>query len=229
MAKVESILCVYDSLFENVISDICEFNLEEKFITEDINFAFLRRNYAEHDDNFRQVIPYCIIKNGNKWGSYVRGVEGGEERLYETHSLGFGGHVAIEDCMISYKDLPRGTSVINTNFNIAHSLISGVEASVFRELYEELGIVVPVTIVKYSGKIIYTRNLFDRDCVSNFHLGLIYIMDITNTNIIKKIHTEDCIKNLSFYTIDELKDNISKYESWSQLIINYLVENNLEK
>ena len=42
MAKVESILCVYDFLFDDIISDISEFDIEENLITDDINFAFLR-------------------------------------------------------------------------------------------------------------------------------------------------------------------------------------------
>ena len=163
MAKVESILCVYDFLFDDIISDISEFDIEENLITDDINFAFLRRNYAEHDDNFRQVIPYCLIKNGNTWGSYIRGESGGEERLYETYSLGFGGHVAIEDCMIYYKDLKKGNSFLNNNISIAHSLISGIETGVFRELYEELGVIAPITSVKYSGKVICTKNKLDPD------------------------------------------------------------------
>lgn len=219
MPKIESVLCVYNFLFDNYSSTIIDFNLEKNIITDDINFAFLRRNYAEYDNNFRQIIPYCIIKYNEKYGSYIRGNSGSESRLYETYSLGFGGHINLEDCVLLNNNSHNNKSLLS---NI---ILSGVKNGIRRELQEELGISIPNEMLHYSGKSILIKNNKNINHVSNFHLGMIYILDLSNTNIIKKIHTEECIENLSFISIEEMKKNISKYELWSKIIINYLSNN----
>lgn len=90
--------------------------------------CFLARKYVENNPDFKQVIPYTAIakvdkEEGVKLYSYQR-VEAestGEKRLVGKTSIGFGGHVSIEDFMWS-TDWP----------------INPVMNSIWRELNEEL-------------------------------------------------------------------------------------------
>ena len=73
--------------------------------------CFMARKYVENNPDFKQVIPYTAIarvnEEGIKFYSYQR-VEAestGEKRLVGKTSIGFGGHVSIED-FIYYVDYP---------------------------------------------------------------------------------------------------------------------------
>lgn len=55
----------------------------------------------EEDLNFKQLLPYVVIKKGNKIFSYQRSKKGGEKRLFKKYSLGVGGHIDFPDKIIS--------------------------------------------------------------------------------------------------------------------------------
>lgn len=91
------------------------------------DYCFLARKYVENNPDFKQVIPYTAIakvnEEGVKFYSYqrVQSQSTGEKRLVGKTSIGFGGHVSIEDFMW-YTDWP----------------INPVMNSIWRELNEEL-------------------------------------------------------------------------------------------
>jgi len=62
------------------------------------HLRFMRRGDVEEDPTINQVIPYVVIHDGNqKILVYNRGSKGGEPRLSDKWSIGFGGHINIED------------------------------------------------------------------------------------------------------------------------------------
>ena len=74
---------------------------------------FIDRPTAEISPQFRQIIPYVVIRNGDQYFVLVRTPKQSETRLHHKVSLGIGGHV-----------------------NPGHSLLEGLQ----KELDEEVWI-----------------------------------------------------------------------------------------
>lgn len=64
-------------------------------------YTFMPRGAAEDDVEFKQVIPYIVIKNSNKYLSYQRGKLLSEKRLLAKFSIGFGGHVQYNEAAMT--------------------------------------------------------------------------------------------------------------------------------
>jgi predicted NUDIX family phosphoesterase len=79
------------------------------------NIQFLDRNIAEYDPNFKQIIPYCAIRNSKGLLVVKRTKKQSEKRLHNKISIGIGGHI---------NDSDLGEEII--------------ENAMYRELFEEL-------------------------------------------------------------------------------------------
>jgi predicted NUDIX family phosphoesterase len=51
------------------------------------------RAAMERDPAFKQVIPYLVLRDGEKYFLMQRTRRGGDERLHDRYSIGVGGHV----------------------------------------------------------------------------------------------------------------------------------------
>ena len=58
---------------------------------------FRPRAAMEDDETFKQVIPYLILKDGDRWFLMQRTKAGGDARLHDRYSIGVGGHVNPRD------------------------------------------------------------------------------------------------------------------------------------
>jgi predicted NUDIX family phosphoesterase len=54
---------------------------------------FLRRGDAEEDPGHKQVIPYLVLRDGERWFLMRRTRAGGDARLHDLWSIGVGGHL----------------------------------------------------------------------------------------------------------------------------------------
>ena len=54
---------------------------------------FLRRGDAEEDPAHKQVIPYLVLRDGERWFLMRRTRAGGDARLHDLWSIGMGGHL----------------------------------------------------------------------------------------------------------------------------------------
>jgi predicted NUDIX family phosphoesterase len=54
---------------------------------------FLRRGDAEEDPSHKQVIPYLVLRDGERWFLMRRTRAGGDARLHDAWSIGVGGHL----------------------------------------------------------------------------------------------------------------------------------------
>jgi len=54
---------------------------------------FLRRADAEDDPAYKQVIPYLVLRDGERWFLMRRTRAGGDARLHDRWSIGVGGHL----------------------------------------------------------------------------------------------------------------------------------------
>jgi predicted NUDIX family phosphoesterase len=73
---------------EGVIENFSVFDLMERHV-------WLPRSLAETDPSHKQIIPYVIIRMGNRIIRYERA--GTEGRLHGLFSIGIGGHINRED------------------------------------------------------------------------------------------------------------------------------------
>lgn len=112
---------------------------------------FIPRPEAEEDPNYKQIIPYVVLRQGDKIFTTRRLNKGGETRLHGKVSIGIGGHINPVDETSKEKVLMRGLE---------------------RELNEEVSIekrgeLVPVGVINN-----------DTNDVGSVHLGLCFTMEV---------------------------------------------------
>jgi predicted NUDIX family phosphoesterase len=58
---------------------------------------FRPRSEAETDPSWKQLIPYLLLRDGERIFLMRRTKAGGDERLHDRYSIGVGGHINPED------------------------------------------------------------------------------------------------------------------------------------
>lgn len=154
---------------------------------------FMKRFLVENDPNYKQIIPYLIIKFKNKYFMFQRFPIGVEDRLFHKYSVGIGGH-------INEKDVKKNKDLIN----------SGLE----REFDEEL-----IYNKKLSYKVVGLIN-DDFDEVGKVHFGIVYLIEIETPEI--RIREYSKIEGILVDKEDLLKYK-DKMERWSQILIDNLL------
>lgn len=160
------------------------------------NHFFMDRATAEDDPTHKQIIPYCIIRCGDRILNYTRGKAGGEARLHALRSVGVGGHIN-----------PIDTGGGRTGPD-------AYQAAVERELSEELIFEVP-----HQNRIIGLLN-DESNPVGQVHLGIVHLIDVESD----AVHSnEDALADLTFTPLADLNGPLfDKLETWSQACIRHL-------
>jgi predicted NUDIX family phosphoesterase len=180
--------------FDGILTSDEAVNYLAELIEE--NFTTMRRGDAEENPAYKQLIPYVVVRQGDKIFTYKRLSAGGEERLHGKISIGVGGHMnQLED-----DTLPFGLV-----------LIENLE----RELDEELDIKTDTIAITISSMI-----NDDRDEVGKVHFGILVIADL-DENATVEVKETDQLEG-KWYTVDELKENLENLESWSMIALNVL-------
>lgn len=114
----------------------------------------MRRGDAEEDPRFKQPIPYVVIKREDEVFLYERLAGGGESRLHNKLSLGFGGHMNAIEGAASFAEVLK----LNTD----------------RELEEEL------QINEEDKQAIVTLGLIndDENSVGKVHIGILSALQL---------------------------------------------------
>lgn len=201
--KGEKVLVVPRRVLENIgnfngiKTDELEYSVQQ--ILGEGNEFYMDRDIAESDPTHKQIIPYCVFICGEKILNYTRGKSGGESRLHAKISVGVGGHI---------NPLPEGSSDFSDPY---------VE-SLYREVHEELeGI--------ESDPVNHIIGILNDDIneVGQVHLGIVHIIELFSEDVKSR---EDCLSNLTFTHIDELRGPLfDRLETWSQYVIEYLAVN----
>jgi predicted NUDIX family phosphoesterase len=164
-------------------------------ILDEKNNSFQPRAKAETNPNFKQIIPYVVVTDGNSILHYVRGKKAGEQRLVAKGSIGIGGHINDED----------------------HTLFAfGLQAfqdAVKREVCEELAVQ-----GTFDAKPVGLIN-DDSTEVGRVHFGVVHVLFRTPEKVKKN---EQVITQVEFIPIEELKKRREQMESWSQLCLDNL-------
>ncbi|TWU34434.1 phosphoesterase [Novipirellula artificiosorum] len=159
--------------------------------------SFQPRGAMETDPSFKQLIPYVLLEWTGEDGAvklftYTRGGGGGEQRLHAKRSVGIGGHISREDAA-------EGADPYATGMH--------------RELAEEiqLGSNYQETI---EGLLYDPSN-----DVGKVHLGVVHRFVLQSPDV--KSNEADLAEG-GFVRVDELKADIDRLETWSQIAIGAL-------
>ncbi len=161
------------------------------------NNSFLPRAKAETDPNFKQIIPYVIVTDGENILHYVRGKKAGEQRLVAKGSIGIGGHINLEE--------DHDLSLLAFTFNV-----KTFQDAVEREVREELSIQ-----GSFDAKPVGLIN-DDSTEVGRVHFGIVHLLFRTPDKVKKN---EQVITQVEFLPIEELKSKREQMETWSQLCL----------
>ena len=175
MSKHEHVVAVKSREQKQGFSQIPEY-LSIGDIWEPKDIMLGSREWLETDENFHQLIPYCVVTAGTKVLAYARTPKGGENRLQGKVSVGFGGHINANDVAT------RGGGI---------SLGKTIMTAVYRELEEELWLPVDVDFPFESEVkgLIYDGS----NPVGRVHLGILIEcrLDEDLRHLAHKITTED--------------------------------------
>lgn len=159
--------------------------------------SFQPRGPMETDPSFKQLIPYVLLQWTNEQGevmlfTYTRGGGSGEKRLHAKRSVGIGGHISQEDAVDG-----------------ADPYTTGMQREIAEEIKLDSG---------YTG----TREglLYDpSNDVGKVHLGVVHRFILESPNVESN---EDDLAEGGFVSVADLKQDMDRLETWSQLAIKAL-------
>lgn len=162
------------------------------------------REHLETMESMKQIIPYTIITRDDKILVYARTPKGNEKRLHNQLSIGFGGHIDVQDIAVS----KSGESI-----DLHGTIGNAVEREITEELktdsslqFEALGMI-----------------LDESDAVGRVHFGFVMVATVSGMVLSR----EDKIELIGFKTVAELSKMVDACEGWSRIIIEHLVEKEL--
>jgi predicted NUDIX family phosphoesterase len=154
------------------------------------------RSALETNEAFRQLIPYVVLHVGGKIVSYARTSAGSENRLHGKRSIGFGGHVELDDLVVKSGNIDlRGT----------------LERATSREIYEEMG---ALEVVQRRWRGVLVDN---RDAVDRVHMGIVAYWQLAE---IPKIGNEAAIGDVQLAPPGDIPSKA--LEAWSVLVLSDL-------
>jgi len=163
------------------------------------------RGAAETDLSLKQPIPYMLLcaqtgrsprPSDQVWLLQYRRNKGGESRLDDKWSIGFGGHLMAEDA-----NYIRGAT---------------------RELHEELTFtrglqpVPPETVIGFLNE--------DQTPVGKVHFGVVHLLELPMDALLSVNSNDTAVADLQAVTLTELLSEASfnRLEPWSQLALQLL-------
>lgn len=165
----------------------------KRWLTHCPTAVFAPRGPAEKDAARKQVIPYVILGAEGKVYSYARGKAGAESRLHARRSVGLGGH--INPC------------------DAGETLAATIRHAAGRELHEELGV---VNMAAFRGDKFIGLVNDDSDEVGIVHVGVCFLAELYAANVEPR---EAAIRDGRWCSIEELRAERGRYETWSQIAI----------
>ena len=190
----ENVLVVRKELLQEYVSDNENNRLIKRRKLQILNailenHTFMPRNVAEYDYNFKQVIPYVIMRYDTSYMLLKRTSKQTESRLHDKYSLGIGGHI----------------NPILTTSSAGDIILHGL----FKELNEEV-------LIEKPGNLEFLGVINDESSsVSRVHLGLVYTFELLSSEY--KILESEKMSG-QWASADELAAHYDMMETWSQIV-----------
>ncbi len=205
MNKMDEIILAAprSDVFQNEMLTFQGVNSEDERIVNimaqiEAHFFEIRRGDAEEAPRFKQPIPYVVIRRDDEVFVYERLAGGGESRLHNKLSLGFGGHMNPMEGAASFSEVLKQ----NTD----------------RELAEEL------YIREEDKQNIVTLGLIndDENDVGKVHIGILSALQLASAAQVE-VKEKDQIAG-RWMKLSELKEEnvYQRLEAWSQFVADIL-------
>lgn len=159
-----------------------------------------RRGVCETDPMFKQIIPYVIVKHGERFFVYKRLSGSGEKRLVDSYSIGVGGHMNFRPQDGDVDELKR---------------VIIEEAT--RELNEELVFGPDVELTIDPTKMLVLND--DQAEVGKVHLGILLFAEVSSDDVL--VRETDSLEG-GFVTMDQIIENFDSLEDWSKMYVESL-------
>lgn len=201
----EQVLCVPN---EKLSEDYGTDDKVTKLLLAIAKYGYYDFRYnAELDFDARQVIPYVVLQNGDKY--FVTERIQGDERLVGKMSIAVGGHVNPCDTA----DESGNPIELNSEDGAVDSIVH----CIMRELDEE------TTLNLSAGFSVQYHTTFvdDRDEVSKVHVCLLTFVKLNDSNV--AIKETEKLKG-QWMTLDEIEQNRDKFEGWSTCVLDIIKE-----
>lgn len=163
--------------------------LEEYLARVRAHGVFKPRADVEEEPTLKQIIPYLIVRHGDRVFLFQRSTEGGESRLHGKYSIGVGGH-------INRIDVEGAQDVI--------------AAGLRRELEEELSI-----RSTWRARPVGVLN-DDSNPVGQVHFGVVHVVEVGSPGVSVR-ESETLAGRLA--SLQEVRAVRGHMETWSRLIL----------
>lgn len=161
----------------------------------------LHRVKAEDDITLVQLIPSFVVFQGNQVLSFKRTRKTPEQRLHDTYSIVFGGHLQAEDSPALFVDDD-----------------SEVERFLFRELHEELAFDPPLRRSSYVGVLHLEETSFEQQ-----HAGVVFAVELEPDTAVTSLEP-GYQSTLRFLPWEGILETPVIKDSWSEACIAHLLE-----
>ncbi len=161
----------------------------------------LHRTKAENDEKLIQLIPSFIVFQGDRVLSFKRTKKTPEQRLHDTFSIVFGGHLQAEDNPALFADDD-----------------SEVERFLFRELHEELAFEPAFRRSRYIGVLYLEGTAFERQ-----HAGVVFAVDLGLGTVVRSLEP-GFQSTLRFLPWDSIAASPVMDDRWSAACIAHIQE-----
>ena len=179
------------------------------------NYHFIGRGIVDDTKNefhyaigcaLPQILMYCVVRCGDSVLAYTRPDKGtGENLLKGLHSIGFGGHVDLED-------FAHVTRTEDLNISLDAALFETLMHSAHREVSEELGFDMAHAKAVAINSIVVDQS----NEVGTVHAGVLVMIDVDDQSEFNVQESE--VHNLRWEKIADVKAGTSGYENWSQIV-----------
>jgi predicted NUDIX family phosphoesterase len=201
---------------EHILAVNANFELHGSSVTQLIPHTVIaQREWLETNTDFRQLLPYITLARytptGNLEYLLYRRVKGsGESRLIGGYSIGFGGHVDLEDIVMDRKN--NTVDIIET-FKLAIQREMSEETDVHAEAINKV-----ISKMVNEDSVNYIK--LDLNNTDKAHLGCALTAYVDRDVEVK----EDAMLKVGWYTADQLEDQFGDVlENWSAHLVSELI------
>lgn len=161
----------------------------------------INRTMAEADSSLVQLIPSFVIFRGNTVLSFKRTRKTPEQRLHDSYSIVFGGHLQSEDSPSLFANLD-----------------DMVETFLFRELHEELSFAPQPQRSRYCGVLHLDGTDFERQ-----HAGVVFAIELAEGTKVQSLEP-GYHSTLEFLLWETINSSPVMQDRWSAACIAHMQE-----